>query len=97
MERRSRRPYSAEFTPKQKREAKERAGNVCYSCGLPADSPLHQCILEVHHGRPVAHNGTRDPENAVVEGKGYCHQLLDHLALNYGIYFTMEEGEEYEL
>ncbi len=91
------RPASVEFTRKTKREVKEQYGEICYACGQPKDSPLHQGCIEVHHGRPAARGGGREPENAFLAGKGYCHQLLDTLALKYGIYFTMEPGQEYTL
>ncbi len=96
MERR--RPASVEFTHKQKREIKEANNNLCYACGLPADAPVHRGCINVHHGRPVARNGTRDKANGLPLGDGQlCHQLADKLALKYGIYFTMEEGKEYAL
>lgn len=99
MERRKR-PASAEFTPATKRQIRERDGNVCTACGLPADSPIHQGCLQVHHGQPYAKGGTRDIDNGMLAGKGFCHQTLDRLALRFGIYFKpveMEEGEEYIL
>lgn len=89
MERR-RRPYSVEFTRATKRQVKKEQGGLCAVCGRA------EC-LEVHHIIPVAHGGTRDRSNALGVGKGECHRLLDRLALNYGIYFTMEPGKEYIL
>jgi predicted restriction endonuclease len=99
MERRKR-PASAEFTPATKRVIRERDGNVCVACGFPADASIHQGCLQVHHGKPYARGGSRDAENGLTMGKGFCHQTVDRLALRYGIYFTpveMNEGEDYTL
>lgn len=89
MERRSRRPWSVEFTRGTKKQINREQEGRCALCGAEGNLQYHHCV-------PVAHGGTRDRKNGV----GVCppdHKLLDRLALRYGIYYPMEPGVEYSL
>jgi len=70
---RERRPYSVEFTKKQKRETRLAQENRCAVCG-------EEDSLEVHHCTPVAHGGNRDSERIGLCPP--CHKCMDRVALN---------------
>jgi predicted restriction endonuclease len=78
MERR-RRPWWTEFTRGTKKAVKRECGDTCQVCG-------QEGCTQVHHIVPVAHDGTRDPHNALCACPE-CHKELDRLALKERIYY----------
>lgn len=79
-----------EFPKGLRKALRKEAKGVCTICGKAGS-------LEVHHCVPISRNGTKEKHNALCVCPA-CHQVLDKLALQEGIYYPevlMSPGVEY--
>lgn len=75
---RYRRPWTAEFSKKVRKEVKEESGNRCAICGAEG--------CQIHHKIPWSHNGSNEKHNAVCLCPD-CHGIADRYALKERIYY----------
>lgn len=75
---RYRRPWSAEFSKKVRREVKEESGNRCAICGAEG--------CTIHHIVPWSMGGSNEKHNALCACPD-CHKELDQLALKEHIFY----------